>query len=310
MVDYYIGTCSFTDRGFDGTFYPKGIDPSERIAFYAQHFNTVEIDSSYYALPSERNSLLFDQRTPDDFIFHFKAFGLMTKHRVQTNQLGRALSMHLPPDYKLPYVEDPPIGMLNQAFDMFYRALYPLKLAGKLGLVLFQYPPHFAKNNENKDYIRLCKEWMRDYQLAIEFRHNSWTSKDQLSDTLQFLQKHDLVYVSVDEPQFPSGSTIPPIAEATTNIAYVRFHGRNIKNWFRKNASVAERFDYLYTIEELKEWVPKIKNLASKTDQINIMFNNCMNTYPIQNARQIADLLGVLTDKRRVELINQPDLGI
>ncbi|MHB8841845.1 MAG: DUF72 domain-containing protein [Candidatus Aquicultor sp.] len=309
MTKFFVGTCSFTDKGFDGTFYPQGIDPSKRISFYARHFNAVEIDSSYYALPSERNSLLFAQRTPTDFTFHFKAFGLMTKHKVQTKRLGRALSVHLPPDYGAPFVEEPPVDMLKQAFGMFYRALYPLELAKKLGLVLFQFPPYFIKNGENKEYILQAQEWMGQYRLAVEFRHSSWVRGDELEDTMRFLRENGLAYVSVDEPQFTSGSTMPPIAEATTTIAYLRFHGRNTKNWFRKDATVAERFDYLYDRDELEEWVPKIHQLERDTDQIHLMFNNCMNTYPVQNARDIADLLDVLPGEKRVELISQPNLG-
>lgn len=310
MTDYYIGTCGFTDRGLDGTFYRKGINPAERMAFYAQHFNAVEIDSSYYALPSERNSVLFAQRTPDNFIFHYKAFGLMTKHRVQTKSLGRALSMHLPVGHQAPYVDDPPADMLAKTFDMYYRALLPLNSAGKLGLVLFQFPPYFTKSGENKCYILQCKEWMMDFRLAIEFRHNSWTNRSELSDTLKFLIDNNLTYVSVDEPQFSSGSTVPPIAEATTDTAYVRFHGRNTKNWFKKGGTVAERFDYFYNKDELEEWVPKIRNLAENTSQIHVMFNNCVNTFAVQNARMIADVIGALPDKRKVEIISQADLGI
>ncbi|MCL6472613.1 MAG: DUF72 domain-containing protein [Firmicutes bacterium] len=310
MASYYIGTCSFTDKGLDGTFYPKGIKPAERISFYAQHFNCVEIDSSYYSLPSERNSVLFAQRTPDDFVFHFKAFGLMTKHKVMLKSLGRALAIHLPPGYKAPYIEEPPRDMLEKAFNIFYSALNPLRIAGKLGLILFQFPPYFTKSKENKNYILQCQEWMKDSLLAIEFRHKSWVDNKEIEDTMRFLRDHNLVYVSVDEPQFASGLTIPPIARTTAKIAYVRFHGRNTKNWFKKGITVAERFDYLYSLGELKEWVSRIEGLAKDTDQVHIMFNNCMNTYPVQNARDMAGLLNALPGKKRVELIDQRSLDI
>lgn len=269
MDKYSVGTCSFTDKALNGAFYPKGIKPAERISFYAEHFNVVEIDSSYYALPSERNSFLFAQRTPADFVFHFKAFGLMTRHRVGVKQLGRALGAHLPPDFDEPYVNTPPPEMLRQAFDMFYSALMPLKLAGKLGLILFQYPPYFTKTGEHLDYILQCKEWMKDYRLAIEFRHNGWTNERELAPTLEFLRDNDLSYVSV-----------------------------------------AERFDYLYNHEELAEWAEKIKDLADDVDQVYVMFNNCMHTYPVQNARDMAAMLGALETKCKVELIDQPGLGI
>jgi uncharacterized protein YecE (DUF72 family) len=357
MSRFLVGTASFTGKDLEGSFYPKGMKPAERISFYAQHFNAVEIDSSYYALPSTKNSILFDQRTPADFVFNFKAYGLMTKHRVQTRQLGRALSMYLPPSFDNTYLQNPPQDLLKTAFDMFYEALYPLKSSGKLGLVLFQFPPYFTKTQANKEYILQCKEWMRDYELAIEFRHGSWVKNDSrqslkstwsagggvnnfdlisansrtklirgrevktepsestnaasaevLNDTLQFLTENNLTYVSVDEPQFASGSTVPPIAEATNRIAYIRFHGRNTQNWFRKDAGVEGRFDYFYNNDELAEWVPKIKNLAGKADQIYIMLNNCVNIYPVKNAKDLASMLGVLQDKRPFEISTQTSI--
>jgi uncharacterized protein YecE (DUF72 family) len=318
MAHIYIGTASFSGKDLDGSFYPKGIKPAERIAFYAERFNAVEVDSSYYALPSTRNSILFNQRTPDDFIFHFKAFGLMTGHRIQTRRLGRSLAMHLPPLFNKSYIEKPAPDLLKTAFDMFYEALYPLKASNKLGLILFQYPPYFSKNTKNKEYILQCKEWMGDYSLAIEFRHASWIKDvrgsgagiDELADTMRFLSENGLSYVSVDEPQFKTGSTIPPIANATTKTAYIRFHGRNTKNWFKKDAGVEGRFDYLYDEDELREWVPKIEHLAENTDQVHIMFNNCVNIYPVKNAGDMAAMLGALPDKRPVEIISQASLEL
>lgn len=312
MAKYYVGSCSFTYKGLDGTFYPPGLKPNERITFYARHFNVVEIDSSYYALPSTRNSALFVERTPQDFIFHFKAYGLMTQHRVEVKRLGRTLSEYLPLGFDKThlYGKDAPPEMLRLSFEMFYQALSPLKAAGKLGLILFQYPPYFTKKTENMDYILQCKEWMKDYRLAIEFRHNSWTNEREFEDTMHFLSEHGLSYTSVDEPQTEKHNTVPPIAAATSNIAYVRFHGRNLKNWFRRQGTVDERFDYLYSKEELKEWIPKIKNLAEHTDQVHVMFNNCVYTYSVQNGSEMAGMLGALEDKQPVEIVTQPKLDI
>jgi uncharacterized protein YecE (DUF72 family) len=306
----FVGTCSFTNSGLVGTFYPADLPAAERISWYAQYFDTVEVDSSFYALPSERNSRLFAQRTPDDFIFNFKAFGLLTKHPVPLKRLGRSLLAYLPSDFKEEYIRQPPVDMLKKAFEMFYQALLPLKLVGKLGVVVFQFPPYFTKNEKNMAYISQCREWLPDLELAIEFRHASWVSQNELKDTLDFLKKQGLSYISVDEPQFPSGTTIPPISEATTKIAYIRFHGRNRQTWFKKGISVSERFQYLYTDEELAEWVPKIKSLEAKTKQIFLMFNNCYGSYHIKNARDLARMLGVLRDKLPLNLSQQTQLDL
>lgn len=309
MSDYYIGTCSFTYQDLLGTFYPPNMKPAERISWYARHFNVVEIDSSFYGLPSERNSYLFGERTPDDFVFHFKAFGLLTQHPVPNQRLGRALAAHLPPGAEDP-VKDPPPDLLGQAFEMFQTALMPLHLAGKLGCILFQYPPYYTKSDRNMEYIVHCRDMLPDYQLAIEFRHGSWVQDPELEDTMEFLRKNGLTYVCVDEPQFPSGATVPPIAKATNDIAYVRFHGRNAETWYKRGITVGERFDYRYGEEELKEWVPKIKSLAAQTRQTHLLFNNCRRTYPIENARELADLLEVLQHKQRIEIFSEPQLDI
>lgn len=296
MSKIYIGTCGFTEPALNGTFYPSGLDPKERISWYAKHFNAVEIDSSFYAMPSERNSLLFAERTPPDFVFHFKAFGLMTGHPVDVKRLGRALSAFLPRDFKAERITDPPREMLEMAFSMFRSALRPLQRAGKIGAVLFQFPPWFKKSEANEGRIALCRELMPDYRIAVEFRHRSWTSDEALASTLQLLERHDMSYVSVDEPQI--SSSVQPIAEVTSSMAYVRFHGRNEKSWAKRGASIAERFNYFYSAEELFEWIPKVRRLEDRSDEVHLMFNNCFNGYAVRNAREMAELIGALEDKR------------
>ncbi len=308
MAQYYVGTASFTEAGLMGTFYPEGMKPAERLSFYARHFNVVEIDSSFYGLPSERNSYLYAERTPKDFRIHFKAFGMLTRHPVDVARLGQALAAHLPRDFADRRVSDPPPDMLDKAFQMFSSALMPLKLAGKLGVVLFQYPPYFAKNEDNMGYILECKERLPEMRLAIEFRHGSWLREDEADDTLAFLRENDLPYVCVDEPEFESGATVPPVAEATSSLAYVRFHGRNTDTWFKKGITVSERFDYLYSEDELREWVPRIGRLGETADEIHLLFNNCRRTYPVQNARDIAKMIGALKDKDPIKLVESPSL--
>ncbi len=295
MGKIYVGTCGFTEPALNGTFYPSGLDLKDRLSWYARHFNAVEIDSSFYAPPSERNSLLFAQRTPSDFIFHFKAFGLMTGHPVDTKRLGSSLAAFLPRDFDGSRVINPPFEMVRAAFDMFRSALLPLHWAGKLGAVLFQFPPWFRKSEANERRVALCRELMPDYRIAVEFRHRSWTDDRELGSTLELLERCGMSYVSVDEPQ--TGSSVPPIAEATSDMAYVRFHGRNRESWMKRGASVAERFNYFYSAEELFEWIPKIRRLEERSGEVHLMFNNCFNGYAVRNASEMAELLGGLEDK-------------
>lgn len=266
MLDIRVGTCSWSSPGLRGAFYPRGIAAGEMIKFYAQHFRLVEVDSTYYHLPNQQTVKNWAERAPDGFLFDVKAFKEMTRH----------------------------VRQVEPAADTFHRfasALEPLHATGKLGAVLFQFPPWFKFSEKNVEYIEVCQELMKPYRLAIEFRHGSWLRQDVEERTLRFLRDRGLSYVSVDEPQFP-GNTVPPIAIATSQVAVVRFHGRNRASWFKRDISVEERFNYLYTDSELEEWVPKIRSLAEATTQVHVLMNNCYQDFAVRNARDIARLLG------------------
>ena len=180
---------------------------------------------------------------------------------------------------------------------MFRSAILPLAEARKLGYVLFQFPPWFVCSEENKAYIRECQERLPGFRLGIQFRHVSWLSdRAQAVETLQWLKEHNLPYVAVDEPQFQSRRTIPPVAVATArDMAIVRFNGRNLANWFAKNIPVYERFHHSYTGPELLEWIPKLMGLAEKSKTVFIMFNNCFEDDAIVNAKEITKQLRELS---------------
>lgn len=292
-----IGTCSWTDKSLVqcGRFYPSQITtPEERLRFYASRFPTVEVDSTYYALPSERNSALWVERTPQDFVFHVKAFALFTQHAASVSSLPREVRDALPAetqDKARIYPRDLPHDILESLWRSFEEALLPLDSAGKLGLVLFQFPPWFTPRRENRDYILRCLEHLPQYRLAIEFRNAAWLRDDIVQRTLTFLQKNGLTFVSVDEPQ-GFRSSIPPLATATTDTAYVRFHGRNREAWERRGKAASERFDYYYSRDELEEWVPRIRNLQEQTKETHVLFNTNYQDQGIVNAVSLAGLLG------------------
>lgn len=166
----------------------------------------------------------------------------------------------------------------------------PLDSAGKLGVVLFQFPPWFLPREDNRRYIVQCQERLPQYRIAVEFRNGAWLSEERRDGTLSQLTDNNLIYVSVDEPQ-GFRSSVPPLAEATSDVAVVRFHGRNRENWERKGITVAERFKYLYSRDELDEWLPRLKFLASRTRELHVLFNNCYGDYGVRNARDITDLI-------------------
>lgn len=294
-----IGICSFTEEGMVRAFYPRGLPPQERLGYYAARFDTLEIDSSFYALPSERNSRLFAARTPDDFVFHFKAFGLMTGHPVEVTRLGRALGSLLPAGHAERVVRKPTREMLERAFAMFAGALEPLRRAGKLGFVLFQYPPWFRKTKDNRDFVRLARELLPDIDIAVEFRHGSWLVEGEAADTFAFLERHGLSYTAVDEPQVGLYGSVPPVVAVTAPSAYVRFHGRRADTWTKKGATVAERYAYLYSEAELAEWVPRLEALAARAERVYAMFNNCFAYYAVKNAKMLGEMLGVFPREGR-----------
>lgn len=293
----HVGTCSWTDPTLINTtdFYPKvKMSAEERLRFYAARFDTVEVDSTFYALPAERMVQLQVERTPADFTLHYKAYGLMTQHPIDPARLPRAVKDILGPQImgrrRLSYKEMPQDARAL-AFRMFHSALRPAHEAGKLGVVLFQFPPFFTFGTKNFDYILAVSEEMVPYRLAVEFRHGSWTKEDNLEQTLEFLRTNDLVYVSVDEPQFETGSTVPPLARATSDLAYVRFHGRNRESWYKKGITAAERFAYSYTDDELTDWIPKLRRLEAETQGTYAMLNNCYQDFAVKNGAHLIEML-------------------
>ena len=265
MGEILIGTCSWSGDGLRGAFYPPDIQPHDMIAYYSQHFRLVEVDSTYYHMPRAANFKLWAERTPAGFVFDVKAYRQLTLHDRDQQ----------------PAVEQ---------FQQFAEALRPVYSAGKLGAVLLQFPPWFRPSPGSLHYLEVCRERLPDYPLAVEFRHGSWLREGVADETLRFLRQHDLAYVSVDEPQFP-GSTVPPLAAATTGLAVVRFHGRNRETWFKRDVGVEQRFNYLYAVDELMEWVPRIRDLATQAVEVHVLMNNCYADYSVRNARDVAQLL-------------------
>ncbi len=304
-----VGTCSWADKTLlDSGWYPaQAKTPEERLRYYAQQFDIVEVDSTYYGLLSERNAALWVERTPADFVFDVKAFALFTMHPAEVRSLPRDLREALPAEAQKKarlYYRDVPQEIRAELWQRFTEALLPLDSAGKLGVVLFQFPPWFLPGREARQHILEARERLPQYTLAVEFRNHLWLADDSRDRTLRFLRENTIPLVCVDEPQ-GFRSSVPPIAEATAAVSVVRFHGRNYDTWEGKAPSAAERFDYLYSEEELKEWVPPLRRLALETREVHVLMNNCQRDYAVRNARQIASLLGV---EGRPPEVGQPRL--
>lgn len=294
MGRIYVGTCSWTDPTLLASgFYPQGVNtPEKRLVYYAEQFPIVEVDSTYYALPAERNAALWVKRTPADFVFNIKSFSLFTQHPTPPNALPKDVREALGPlgEKGNLYQKDLPGELVDLVWEMFTSALLPLDSAGKLGAVLFQFPQWFFPGHDSREHILICRERLGQYRMAVEFRNGAWVNEKHNDQTMLFLRQNDLAYVAVDEPQ-GFRSSVPPVAEATADLSIVRFHGRNRETWEKKGITATERFRYHYTKEELGEWVPRIERLASQAQNMHVLFNNCYGDYAVRNAQDMAGLL-------------------
>jgi uncharacterized protein YecE (DUF72 family) len=278
MSKLLVGTCNWADHD---PFYPKGLKPADRLGYYAKLFPIVEVDSTFYRLMPATNFKAWVERTPDDFVFDVKAYRTLTRHDAKY-QPGKKHEG-----------DDPALDPADDDFKAFITSLQPMREAGKLRAVLFQFPPWVKASQRNHDYMATIREYMQDDLVAVEFRHRSWLEGEERERTFDVLRSLGFVYTAVDQPQIGSGS-IPPVYKVTNpKLAIVRFHGRNYKSWYVRNAaSSRERFDYLYKPEELEEWVPPAQQMAVEAEEVHLLMNNNAQNYAIVNARDMMRLLG------------------
>lgn len=296
-----VGTCSWTDKTLldSGRFYPAEVvkKPKERLRYYGSQFDLVEVDSSFYAMPAEETAAAWTELTPENFVFDIKAYGLFTGHGVNLKTLPADLRESLPETLREKrniYAKDLDEDLLAEAYRRFESALLPLDSAGKLGVILFQFPPWFIPKHYNREVLRGLKERLPQYEIAVEFRNGMWMRDGDEDRTLGLLRDNGLSYVSVDEPQGFT-SSVPPVAAATGKTAVVRFHGRNKATWEKKNQTAAERFNYDYSENEFKEWLPRIEALAEQSREVHLLMNNCYEDKGVNDARQLGEMMGSMS---------------
>jgi uncharacterized protein YecE (DUF72 family) len=268
-----IGTCSFADEALQKYFYPHGLRTGrDQLPYYAQYFDTVEIDSTFYRLPSFENVEKWAAWTPDDFVFHFKAFAPMTRHPVKLEQVPDDLREGLQTDNR-DRVERMPRDVRGELVRRFREALEPAAEAGKLGGILVQLAPYVVPKPQSWEYLEWLRAQLPDDELLVEFRHRSWLDDEHRDETLRFLEQHGMAFVVVDAPRNEAKNLIPTVIAVTSPLSYVRFHGRNAETWNVRGGSAADRFDYLYPPDELEDWVEPLKELAGQADQVFALFN-------------------------------------
>jgi uncharacterized protein YecE (DUF72 family) len=278
--------------------YPSSVHTAEdRLRYYSSQFDTVEVDSSFYGLPTPATASMWAERTPPIFTFHVKAFAMLTRHGVRPEQLPAAIrSKH---EFNLDRqgrILNPSPELREEVFALFASALEPLRTESKLGLVLMQFPPYFVASDSNRAYLTYSVQTLAPLDVAVEFRHASWLEADTASQTLDLLASLGAAYVCVDEPRMQAANVLPPLSAVTAASAYVRFHGRNAATWNSRASSAAERFRYLYSPNELDEWVEPIRRLTEQVSTTYVMFNNCFADYAPKNAQQMLSLFDSLEE--------------
>jgi uncharacterized protein YecE (DUF72 family) len=297
-----VGTCSWTEKTLlkSGEFYPKESKSAEdRLRYYATFFDTVEIDSSYYAIPDLRKASVWAERTPGDFVFHVKAFGALTGHGIEPRTLPAEIFRSLPAgerDKKFVYVKTP--ELLRALGRRFADSLAPLRETGKMGVVVYQFPPWFHYRSGHLDQVIFYASLVAGLPVAVEFRHGSWLSPGREEQVFDFLRRNRIAYTAADEPQYGSLATVPFVSEVTADVAYFRFHGRNRENWLKKGVETSLRYDYLYSAEELNSFVPHLLKADKEAKVTYAMFNNCHGAAAIRNARELKEVLRNIRGKK------------
>ncbi|MGJ7523758.1 DUF72 domain-containing protein [Variovorax sp. LT1P1] len=296
-----VGTASWTDKTLidSGLFYPPEVKSAEaRLRFYASVFPMVEVDSSYYAIPSQTNARLWAERTPRDFTFNVKAFRLFTGHQTEAKVLDRDIRESLPANLaskpKL-YYKDLPLQILDELWRRFHLAVAPLRESGKLTAIHFQFAPWVICNRDGQAHLRECASRMGEQLMAVEFRNKTWFDASHASSTLELERELGVAHVVVDSPKVETANVVPSIWEITsTRLSILRLHGRNSATWNIKGAtSASDRFDWDYSQAELEALVPQIRELEQRVEVLQVIFNNNREDQGQRNARTLMDILGI-----------------
>jgi uncharacterized protein YecE (DUF72 family) len=268
MTNIRIGTSAWSDHD---PFYPPGVRGAAQLSYYAKYFPIVEVNMTYYRIPTMKMTEGWVKRTPDDFVFDVKPPRELTS---TPEKPGDA-----PPEPDARIAEE------------FGEAIKPLVEAGKLGAITFQFPPSYRNTEQHQEYIRLLPELFPKYPISVEFRRRDWLDEEHAEETLELLEETGLSYTMADEPQLGTGSVPPVYGITNPRLAIVRFHGRNYESWYNFKGSARDRFNWVYQKEELEEWLPKIRSAMEAAETVHVFFNT---NYADQGPRNAVLLMEML----------------
>jgi len=285
-----VGTSSWADPGFVKDWYPRGMKAGDRLPWYAQRFETVELNSSFYAVPERSTVSRWAQVTPEDFTFDVKLHRLLSRHSAGLDSL--------PPDLRAdarttargrveltPELEAALTGAVLDAVE-------PLEQAGKLGGFLLQLTPGFSPKRNELEELEPLVSAFAPRRLAIELRNRRWVDDERMSQTLEWFDDQGVAFVCVDAPPGDATPIMPSVDAATReDLAYIRIHGRDTEGYLH-GKSVAERFGWIYGDEELEEIATRARGLAEETAEVHVFFNNNRDDDAPTAARRFRALLG------------------
>src|SRR2546421_7058276 len=285
-----VGTSSWADPGFVEEWYPQGMPARERLPWYAERFELVELNSSFYAIPEQGTVARWARATPPGFTFDIKLHRLLSRHAAQLDSL--------PPDLR-EGVQTTPRGRvrltpeLEQAMvEQTVEAVAPLEEAGKLGAFLLQLTPAFSPDRHSLDELRDLLAGLHPRPVAIELRHRGWVSGDRAEDTFSWLSENGAAFVGVDAPREVHVPIMPPVDAVTRDdMAYLRAHGRNAEGYMH-GKTVAERLGWTYSDEELDEIAGRARAMAEQADSVHVAFNNNRGADAPPSARRFRELVG------------------
>jgi uncharacterized protein YecE (DUF72 family) len=290
MTRIVVGTSSWADPGFVEEWYPPGLPARDRLAWYAERFEAVEVNSSFYAVPERRTVERWVQQTPDGFTFDVKLHRLLSRHAAELKSLPTGVRDHAKTNDRgrvtlTPQLEE---AMLEETI----AAAEPLEKAGKLSAFLLQLSPSFKPKDHALDELAPLVEQLAPRRVAIELRHRGWVEDRRLEETLGWLSDHDVAFVCTDSPQGKAVTMMPPVDAVTRDdLAYFRAHGRNVQG-YQSGKTVAERFAWDYGPEELQELKGRAEGLASDAETVRVMFNNNRGADAPKAGERMRELLG------------------
>jgi len=290
MARILVGTSSWADPGFVEEWYPPHLPSRERLGWYAQHFEAVEVNSSFYAIPETGTVARWVRETPDGFVFDVKLHRLLSRHAADSSSL--------PPDMR-DGIETGARGRVRLTPDLeaavverTIEALSPLEQAGRLGALLLQLTPAFSPSRHRLDELDPILEGFAPRPVAVELRHRGWVERDRAEQTLAYLSERGAAFVAVDAPP-EAHLPIMPALDAVTrdDLAYIRMHGRNAEGYL-KGKTVAERFGWRYSDGELGEIADRVKTMGEEAASVHVMFNNNRGADAPSAAQRFRQLIG------------------